>query len=150
MADIRIRPLEESDIPQAVALWVTCKLTRPWNDPGADALLALNGPSSTILSGWLHGELVGTAMVGHDGHRGAVYYVGVRPDLQKSGVGALLMAAVEQWLKERGVPKLNVMVRTDNLAATGFYQKLGYASADVTVLAKRLDEDAREEKPEEQ
>lgn len=129
---------------------MACNLTRPWNDPGADALLALKGPSSTILSAWLHGELVGTAMVGHDGHRGAVYYVGVRCDLHKSGIGALLMAAVEQWLKECGIPKLNVMVRTDNLAATGFYRKLGYAPADVTVLAKRLDENGPEAKPKEQ
>lgn len=135
---ITIGTLHEAQIPEAVALWQACNLTRPWNDPHADAVLALSGPSSTILAARQDGELVGTAMVGHDGHRGAVYYVGVRPDVQKSGVGARLMAAAERWLKERGVPKLNVMVRTDNLTARGFYERLGYGPSEVVVISKPL------------
>jgi ribosomal protein S18 acetylase RimI-like enzyme len=136
---IAIDVLQEHEIPQAIALWQACNLTRPWNDPHADAVFALNGPSSTILAARHDGILVGTAMVGHDGHRGAVYYVGVLPDRQKLGIGALLMAAVEQWLKDRGVPKLNVMVRNDNLGAQGFYERLGYAPDKVVVISKRLD-----------
>jgi ribosomal protein S18 acetylase RimI-like enzyme len=137
--DVTIGTLGEAAIPEAVALWEVCNLTRPWNDPHADALLALNGAASTILAARQDGVLAGTVMVGHDGHRGAVYYVGVLPDLQKSGIGALLMAAAEQWLEDRGVPKLNVMVRTDNLGARGFYERLGYEPSEVIVISKRLD-----------
>lgn len=140
MMDTEVGQLEPREIPAAVALWQACNLTRPWNDPHADALLALNGPASTILAARRDGMLAGTVMVGHDGHRGAVYYVGVLPDLQKSGIGALLMTAAEQWLKDRGVPKLNVMVRTDNLGARGFYERLGYEPSEVIVISKRLDE----------
>ena len=136
---IEIGTLEPDEIPIAVTLWQACNLTRPWNDPHADAAFALNGPSSTILAARQGGTLVGTAMVGHDGHRGAVYYVGVLPDRQTLGIGAMLMAAAEQWLKDRGVPKLNVMVRTDNLGARGFYETLGYESSEVVVISKRLD-----------
>lgn len=137
--DVIIGSLAEAEIPEAVALWEACNLTRPWNDPYADAVLALSGPSSSILAARQGDALVGTAMVGHDGHRGAVYYVGVLPELQKSGIGALLMAAAEKWLKDRGVPKLNVMVRTDNLGARGFYERLGYEPSEVIVISKRLD-----------
>ena len=137
--DITIGVLTETEIPRAIALWQACHLTRPWNDPHADAVFALAGRSSTLRAARRNGELVGTVMVGHDGHRGAVYYVGVRPDVQKSGVGARLMAAAEQWLKERGVPKLNVMVRTDNLGARGFYERLGYGPSEVVVISKPLD-----------
>ena len=137
--EVIIDTLRNSDIPEAVMLWHSCNLTRPWNDPHADAEFALRGSSSTILAARQGGTLVGTAMVGHDGHRGAVYYVGVLPGLQKSGIGALLMAAVEQWLKDRGVPKINVMVRTDNLGARGFYEELGYEHSEVVVISKRLD-----------
>jgi len=136
---ITIGTLAENEIQEAVALWEACKLTRPWNDPHADARFALSGPSSTILAARQGGTLLGTVMVGHDGHRGAVYYVGVLPEVQEAGVGALLMAAAEQWLKERGAPKLNVMVRTDNLGARGFYERLGYDPSEVVVLSKRLD-----------
>lgn len=137
--DVIIGSLAEAEIPEAVVLWKACNLTRPWNDPYADAVLALSSPSSSILAARQGNALVGTIMVGHDGHRGAVYYAGVLPALQNSGIGALLMAAAEQWLKDRGVPKLNVMVRTDNLGARGFYERLGYEPSEVIVISKRLD-----------
>ena len=37
-----------------------------------------------------------------------------------------MMAAAEDWLRARGAPKLNLMVREDNAAAAAFYERLGY------------------------
>ena len=50
--------------------------------------------------------LTGTAMVGHDGHRGWVYYLAVRVDRRSTGIGGELMRASEQWLMQRNVPKV--------------------------------------------
>lgn len=122
----------------AVALWRACGLTRPWNDPHADLKLALATPTATILAGRVDGTLVATVMTGFDGHRGWVYYLAVSPDHQRAGHGAAMMRAAESWLRERGVPKLNLMVRGDNLAATGFYEAIGYERSDVIVLQKFL------------
>ena len=36
------------------------------------------------------------------------------------------MHASERWLRERGVPKVNLMVRTTNSAVVVFYESLGY------------------------
>ena len=49
-----------------------------WNDPAADLARALDGPSSTALAAMdghhSAGELLlGTVMVGHDGHAAWVY-----------------------------------------------------------------------------
>lgn len=85
------------------------------------------------------GRLLGTAMVGHDGHRGWVYYLAVQPDLRRSGVGRALMQSSEEWLRERGMPKVNLMVRTTNSAAIAFYARLGYEDGEVVVLGKFLD-----------
>lgn len=79
-----------------------------------------------------------TAMVGHDGHRGWVYYVAVRPAAQGGGVGKALMQECEEWLRSRGVPKLQLMVRRTNPAALGFYERLGYSDADTVVLGRFL------------
>ena len=49
-----------------------------------------------------------------------------------------MMRAAESWLKARGAPKLNLMVRADNSAAVGFYEAIGYARSDVMVLQKVL------------
>ena len=123
----------------AVALWRDVGLTRPWNDPVADLRRALAGPSSTVLALTDGGSLLGTAMVGYDGHRGWLYYLAVQPHLQGQGLGLELLRACEQWLRERDVPKLQLMVRTSNAGVRAFYEGLGYADAEVIVLGRRLD-----------
>ena len=124
----------------AVALWEECGLTRPWNDPWADLDRALDGAESEVLAALgPGGELLGTAMVGHDGHRGWVYYVAVAPAAQGQGLGRALMTAAEAWVTGRGIPKLMLMVRGTNTAALGFYEQLGYRVEDVSTLGRRLD-----------
>ena len=136
IAVIRDLPLERA--ADAVALWQECGLTRPWNDPHDDLIRAMDGPSSTVLAAVDGDALAGTAMVGHDGHRGWVYYLAVRPDRRRAGVGRELMQASEQWLIQREVPKLNLMVRTTNASVIAFYETLGYGDGQVTVLGKLL------------
>ena len=136
-----IRELTEVDRAQAVDLWADVGLTRPWNDPEDDFNRARAGASSTLL-GVLDGlHLAATVMVGHDGHRGWVYYLAVRSDRRGQGLGRRMMEAAEGWLRGEGVPNLNLMIRHSNAEAVAFYERLGYQDAEVTVLARRLDLD---------
>ena len=134
-----IGPLPHELREAAVALWEECGLTRPWNDPWADLDRALTGPSSTVLAAVEGRALVGTAMVGHDGHRGWVYYLAVSPRAQRQGLGRSLMEAAEAWVLAQGIPKLMLMVRDDNQAALAFYDGLGYRTETVSTLGRRLD-----------
>jgi ribosomal protein S18 acetylase RimI-like enzyme len=121
----------------AVALWLAAGLTRPWNDPVADLDRALAGPSSTVLAALGDdGGLVGTVMVGHDGHRGWLYYLAVDEARRGEGIGRALVAAAEAWVAD-AVPKVQLMIRADNVAAVAFYERLGYERSDVTVLGRR-------------
>ena len=133
---MRIDDLPESLTALAVALWHEVGLTRPWNDPDADLRRALDGPASTVLAALDDNGLLGTAMVGQDGHRGWVYYLAVRPDAQRQGIGASLMQGCEQWCRDNGVPKIQLMVRSANAGVIAFYERLGYAASDVVVLGK--------------
>ena len=139
MAELVIGDLAETDIDLAVALWREAGLTRLWNDPHADAGLALAGETSTILVGRFDGRLVATVMVGADGHRGWVYYLGVANDCRKRRFGEAMMRAAEAWIIARGMPKLQLMVRADNAAAIGFYEAIGYKTEDVAVMSRRFD-----------
>jgi len=134
-----IASLTPGYINDALALWDEVGLTRPWNDARADLHRALDGHASTILALVDDGALIATAMVGHDGHRGWVYYLAVAPTMQGQGHGRTLMDACEAWLVERDIPKLNLMLRSDNGAARGFYSALGYTQDDVIVFSRRLD-----------
>jgi ribosomal protein S18 acetylase RimI-like enzyme len=82
-----IRELEASDVERVTALWREVDLVRPWNDPDGDFHGAIAGATSAVLGAELGGLLVGTVMVGFDGHRGWLYYVAVAPSAQRSGVG---------------------------------------------------------------
>jgi ribosomal protein S18 acetylase RimI-like enzyme len=136
---MRIVSLPAARLEEAVQLWQQAGLVRPWNDPRQDAKRALAGPASTLLAGFEDETLVATAIVGHDGHRGWVYYLAVAPSARGRGRGRSMMEACEEWLRERRVPKLNLMIRGDNAAARGFYTALGYQPDDVIVLSRRLD-----------
>lgn len=135
---MEIADLRPEDIGAAAALWGRCGLTRPWNDPVADAQLALRSPTSTILAGRDGDQLVATVMAGFDGHRAWVYYLAVSPDHRGQGLGRQMMAAAEAWLRAAGALRLNLMVRADNQAARGFYEALGYMTSDVTVYQRDL------------
>jgi ribosomal protein S18 acetylase RimI-like enzyme len=133
-----IAPLGLDDIPALVALWEACGLTRPWNDPLRDARLAIEGATSAILGQRDGDALIASVLVGFDGHRGWVYYLAVAPDRRREGLGRQLMDAAEAWLRERGAPKLQLMVRASNAEALGFYEALGLERQEVVTLGRFL------------
>jgi ribosomal protein S18 acetylase RimI-like enzyme len=136
---LAIAPLADAEVDAAAALWERCGLTRPWNDPKADIAFARGRANSAVLAGRNGGALVATAMVGHDGHRGWVYYVAVDPGARGKGFGRAIMAAAEDWLRERGVLKLMLLVRQDNTKVQAFYEAIGYDPQERVVFARWLD-----------
>jgi ribosomal protein S18 acetylase RimI-like enzyme len=136
---LTIAPIEDADIAEMIALWQRCGLTRPWNDPAADIALARKGANAAVLAGRDGNAIVASVLVGHDGHRGWVYYVAVDPDHHHKGYGRLMMNAAEDWLRGRGIEKMQLMVRPDNSQVQAFYASLGYLEQERIVYAKWLD-----------
>ena len=138
--DIEVVPAMASDAAVVVALWETCGLTRPWNDAAADFVRAVAGDASAVLLVHANGNVVASVMVGDDGHRGWVYYLAVAPAWRRAGLGRRMMAAAEQWLRGRGVAKIQLMVREGNDAALAFYLALGLERQPVVTLGRFLEE----------
>jgi ribosomal protein S18 acetylase RimI-like enzyme len=137
--ELAISLITDADVEPVIALWQRCGLTRPWNDPASDIAFARRGVNATVLVGRAADTIVATAMVGHDGHRGWVYYVAVDPDCRHKGYGRVIMDAAEHWLRLRGIEKLQLMVRPDNSQVQAFYQSLGYLEQERIIYAKWLD-----------
>ena len=127
-----------ADGEAVVALWQACGLTRPWNDPHGDFALAIATATSTVFVGRDGDAVIGSVMVGFDGHRGWVYYLAVAPGRRREGLGRALMHAAEQWLRAQNAPKIQLMVREGNDAAIGFYRALGLEVQPVVVLGRFL------------
>lgn len=136
---LAIAPIEDDDVAEVVGLWQRCGLTRPWHEPAADIALARKGPNATILIGRHDGALVATALVGHDGHRGWVYYVAVDPAHQRRGFGRTIMGAAEDWLRGAAVAKLQLTVRPETAAMPAFSESIGSGEQPRVIFAKWLD-----------
>ncbi|EYT63126.1 MULTISPECIES: GNAT family acetyltransferase [Curtobacterium] len=148
--EYRIRPFRTEDTDAVVALWESCGLVRPWNDPRRDIARKLTVQPELFLVAEPEPEpepergtdtdagVVAAGMAGFDGHRGWVNYLAVRPDLQGSGLGRTLMAEFERLLTDLGCPKLNLQVRAGNEQVLGFYASLGYTDDRTVSLGKRL------------
>ena len=135
---IAFRPIADCDIEAVIALWQACGLTRAHNDPHKDISFARGRSSSEVLVGEEKGAIIATVMVGHDGHRGMLYYLAVEPGRQGKGLGKAAVRAAEAWLKERGVWKINLLVRSENEKVRRFYESLGYEINEVFSMGRRI------------
>jgi ribosomal protein S18 acetylase RimI-like enzyme len=134
-----VRPFEEGDTLAVAALWrEVFPDAPPWNEPRRDIERKLSVQRDLFLVACEADRIVGTAMGGYDGHRGWVYYVAVSPAWRRRGIGAALMRAIEDALREMGCPKLNLQVRSSNRGAVDFYARLGYEVEERVSMGKRL------------
>jgi ribosomal protein S18 acetylase RimI-like enzyme len=140
---LTIRPIATGDEAAVIALWQACGLTRPWNDPAADLAFARGKPNAEVLVGLIEARIAASVMVGHDGHRGVMYYLAADPSEHGKGYGRQIVAAAEAWLKARGVWKVNLLVRRGNERVLGFYDAQGYTVAASLVLEKWIDPSRR-------
>ena len=141
------RHYRPGDREALVWLWSLCGLIRPWNDPyrDIDRKLTWDAPNLVVLED--AGELIGSVMVGYEGHRGWVNYLAVHPGHQRQGLGRLLMDEAERRLRELGCAKVNLQIRTSNGAAAEFYRRIGYAVDDVLSMGRRLEDDGPPPEP---
>lgn len=86
---LTIRSAAAEDEADVVALWRSCDLVASYNDPAADFRFAKAGACSDVLVGEGEGGMIcGSVMVGHDGHRGWLYYVASAWDVRGKELAA--------------------------------------------------------------
>ena len=136
-----IRPFSPGEEESVVALWEDCGLVVPHNDPRRDIARKLRVDPEWFLVGLLDGRIVGSCMVGYEGHRGWINYLAVAPSMRRRGLARQLMAAATGLLREAGSPKINLQVRSSNRQVVAFYRSLGFQEDDVISLGFRLEQD---------
>jgi ribosomal protein S18 acetylase RimI-like enzyme len=135
---MKIRPFASEDTEAVIALWQTCGLVRPWNDPRKDIARKLAVQPELFLVGVDEDQIIASAMGGYDGHRGSAYYVAVSPYHQGKAYGLAIMTELETKLLAMGCPKINLFVRSGNEKVEAFYARLGYEPETARSHGKRL------------
>ncbi len=140
-----IRPFQPYDEAAVVQLWKDCNLIVPSNDPLRDIRRKLRVQPELFLVGLASGELVASVMAGYGGHRGWLNYLAVAPRFRRQGIGRMLVAEAEARLRQMGCPKINIQIRTSNLAVIEFYKRIGFKPDEVVSMGKRLEADSEDE-----
>ena len=136
---MNIRPYAAGDFAAVTALWDATGISIHYNDPAKNIALMLTTHDCQLYVGAEDERVIGSIMVGHEGHRGWLYKLAVLPEFQGKGLGRDLVRQAERWLVARGVPKVNLMIRDTNIKVREFYQRLGYEVAARTVMQRWLD-----------
>ncbi len=125
-----IRPFSEDDRRQVVRLWKTVFADDPPHNEPDLVISAKLKVDELLFVAVEQGNLIGTVMVGYDGHRGWLYSVAVDPQQQRKGIGRQLVDHALSALRELGCIKVNLQVRSGNTAVVAFYRKLGFSIED--------------------
>ncbi len=147
MGALSIRPFRPTDRDDLIALWTRCGLRVSYNDPDRDIALWQASPNAEIFVGEVEGAIVAGVCIGHDGHRGNPYYVAVDPAARGKDYGRQIMRHAEAWLVERGVPKMNIMIRETNEQVQAFYRAIGYQDSPRLVIECWLTGDGKPPEP---
>lgn len=143
---MEIRNYNLSDEAQVIDLWVKCDLVRPWNNPKKDIERKLKVDPDLFLVGVLNNKIVATVIGGYEGHRGWINYLAIEPSQQRKGYGKIIMKEIEERLKAKGAPKINIQIQSTNKSVINFYKSIDYKIDDVISMGKRLIEDKGYEK----
>src|SRR6185312_13079516 len=110
-----IRPYVPNDFAAVTALWDATGISIHYNDPAKDIPRMLATHDCQLYVGVEDGRVIGSIMVGHEGHRGWLYKLAVAADQRGKSYGEQLVRQAERWMAARDVPKCNLMIRDTNL-----------------------------------
>ena len=136
---MHLRTGTEYDVDGVLAFWQTAT-TVPSATDDAESLVALLGRSpDALIMAEDDGALVGTAIAGWDGWRGALYRVAVRPDARRRGIASAMIAEGERRLRAHVARRLHMIVNVDEEPAQKFWRSVGYERTDQSRFVKTLD-----------
>ena len=135
---MNIKPYHPNNQQAVINLWQACNLVVAWNDPVKDIQRKMLVDPDLFLIGELSEDIVATVMGGYEGHRGWINYLAVSPEHQRKGYARAMMQQVEVLIQQKGSPKINLQVRSNNIDVIQFYQAIGYDIEDAVGLGKRL------------
>jgi ribosomal protein S18 acetylase RimI-like enzyme len=135
---MNIKPYHPDNQQAVINLWQACNLVVAWNDPIKDIQRKMLVDPDLFLIGELSEDIVATVMGGYEGHRGWINYLAVSPEHQRKGYARAMMQQVEALILQKGSPKINLQVRSNNIDVIQFYQAIGYDIENAVELGKRL------------
>ncbi len=134
-AALVIREIRTVDGDALRALWKDAGFRDLGDDDKSLARLARRNPG-LLLVATEAGRIVGSAMGGWDGRRGAIYHVTTAKSHRRRGIASRLVAQVEMGLRDVGCSEIRVRVALKNADGRAFWEARGYDASKTETYAK--------------
>lgn len=122
-ADVRIRPLQQTDLPRVLEI-ENASFTTPWRRSTFEGLLRRG--DSDLVAAEIAGELIGYAIVWTILDQSELGNVAVRTDHRGRGTGGLLVRTALDRARRRGAHDCFLEVRASNRRAQALYASCGF------------------------
>ncbi|MFQ6609223.1 MAG: GNAT family N-acetyltransferase [Fidelibacterota bacterium] len=140
MNRIFIRPFTMDDYEVVCDLWNAAKL--PFKPKGRDSKTAIRNETEKSNSMFFMAELdhqvIGVIFGTHDGRKGWINRLAVRPEVQRNGVAKKLVQVLESALEKEGIHITSCLIEDGNESSVAFFKKMGYVPHDdIQYFSKR-------------
>lgn len=82
-------------------------------------------------------EIVGAVLAGHDGRRGYLHHLAVRPEYRKQGLGQALVERSMACLRAEGIDKCHLFVFTQNEIGRAFWEHSGWTKRNTLIIMSK-------------
>lgn len=136
---MEIRNMEISDYAACLSLWQSSPGVRVTDEDAPEAVAALlaRNPGMSFVA-VENAEIIGTSLCGHDGRRGYIYHVAVRPESRGKHVATKLVEACLGKLREAGIHKCHVFVLQDNPTGNAFWASVFHKRDDIVIYSRMV------------
>ncbi len=128
----QIRAMEAEDYDKVRELWLSIKgfAIRSIDDSreGVEKFIRRNPGCSVVAVE--DGQVLGAILCGHDGRRGCLYHVCVRPDHRRRGIGRAMVVHCMQALRAEGINNVSLIAFTQNDVGNAFWKEIGWTKRE--------------------
>ena len=138
---MRIEVLTDRDYDALVDLWTAAGLSyRPAGRDAHEALLAQMALPYCRFFGAraASGGLIGAVIANHEGRKGWINRLAVRPSARRTGLAQALVGACEEWLHGEGIGLVAALVEGDNESSQRLFEACGYDRDDTLVYFRKV------------
>lgn len=133
---MQTREFTIADYEQVWNLWQICRVPNP--ESREEVQRKLQRDPDLFLVADNNGVIMGVVMGAWDGRRAWIHNYGVDPRCRRMGVGSGLIKELQKRLLRKGLRRVNVMVRKNDLNALDFYEMLGFQEEEWVIMEKNL------------